>query len=130
MKLSTSDTSAAVDALMADLEHPHKDAIEQLRVLLRAADPAILEGVKWKAPSFHKGEYFGTVHLRAKPGIALILHLGAKVRDTPGFTIDDPDGLLKWLGKDRAMIEFADGAALKVKAQALQRLVQLWIQHL
>jgi hypothetical protein len=36
----------------------------------------------------------------------LFFHLGAKVRDLPaeGIKINDPAKLLKWLGRDRAMI--------------------------
>jgi hypothetical protein len=41
-----SDSSAAVDALMARLVHPHKPAIERLRRTIINSNPAIAEGVK------------------------------------------------------------------------------------
>lgn len=126
-KLSIADSSAAVDALMATLEHPHRDAVQALREIVCGADARIAEGVKWNAPSFRTGEYFATTHLRAKTGIALILHLGAKVRDIPAVTVDDPDHLLTWLAKDRAIVSFAGLADLQARAPALQALIRHWI---
>ncbi|MBT9500921.1 MAG: DUF1801 domain-containing protein [Burkholderiaceae bacterium] len=126
-KLGAADSSAAVDALMATLEHPHLDAIAALREIVCGADASIAEGVKWNAPSFRTTEYFATTHLRAKTGIALILHLGAKVRDIPSVPVDDPQGLLSWLAKDRAMIGFAGMAELRAQAPALQALIRRWI---
>lgn len=124
-----SDTAAAVDAFMARLDHPHRTAIERLRTLIPAVDPSIAEGIKWNAPSWRTGEYFATTHLRAKQGFAVILHLGAKMRDMPasGVAIDDPQQLLTWLGKDRAWIGFADAADLAAKAHALQAILRQWI---
>ena len=123
------DATAEVDAFMRTLDHPHKPAIEALRRIIRGADPAIAEGIKWNAPSFRTSEWFGTTHLRTKPGIGLILHFGAKVRDLPGLTIDDPDGLLKWLAKDRATIAFADVAAVEAQRAPLERIIRQWIRH-
>ena len=121
------DTAEAVDAFMATLEHPHKDAIAALRRIIAGADPAIAEGVKWNAPSFRTTEYFATTHLRAKDGIGVILHLGAKVRETPSFQIDDPQGLLKWLAKDRALVNFAGVQDVKAHEAAIQGVVRQWI---
>ena len=119
-----------VDAFMQALEHPHKPAIEALRGIVVAADPAIREGIKWNVPSFRTGEWFATMHLRGKPGIALILHFGAKTRTAPTPVIDDPARLLRWLGKDRAMARFADGAALEANRAALAGILRQWIRHL
>lgn len=123
------DTSAAVDAFMSALTHAHKPAIERLRELILAADPAIAEGVKWNAPSFRTQGYFATIHLHAKQGIALILHLGAKGRADAAPVIDDPAGLLRWLAKDRAMLSFGDEAALLLQQAALTALIRQWIRH-
>lgn len=125
------DTTAAVDALMAKLEHPMKAEIQALRELVLGVDPSIAEGVKWNAPSFRTTEYFATVHLRSKVGVGLILHRGAKVRDLPagGIEIDDPAGLLEWLDDDRARFELASGAELARKQAALRELLRQWIRH-
>ena len=124
---AAADTAEAVDAFMATLEHPHKAAIEALRTIIAGADPAIAEGVKWNAPSFRTTEYFATTHLRGKDGIGIILHLGAKVRETPSFQVEDPQGLLKWLAKDRALVNFAGVQDVRAHEAALQEIVRQWI---
>ena len=123
------DSSAAVDAFMVDLEHPCKAVIDALRRVILGADARIAEGIKWNAPSFRTGEYFATMHLRAKSGIALILHFGAKVRQLPeaGVVIDDPAGLLKWLAPDRAIVEFENLEAVVARQSALSQLVRQWL---
>ena len=130
-KLTAADTRAAVDQFMAALDHPFKAEIETLRRAILAVDPAIAEGIKWNAPSWRTTDYFATTHLRSKVGLGLILHLGAKARALPegGLAIDDPTGLLKWLGKDRAQAEFSSAADLQAKLPALQALLRQWIQH-
>lgn len=125
------DTTPAVDAFIARLEHPAKTLVVQLRAAVLAADPAIAEGVKWNAPSFRTGEYFATMNLRAKVGVALVLHFGAKVRSVAAGpeSIDDAGRLLKWLAKDRALVEFANEADLQARQEALQAVLRQWIRH-
>ena len=121
------DTSEAVDRFMLKLKHPHKAAIEALRHIISAADPSIAEGVKWNAPSFRTTEYFATTHLRGKDGVGVILHVGAKVRETPSFQVADPQGLLKWIARDRAIVTFAGVGDVKTHGSALQAIVRQWI---
>ena len=123
------DSSAAVDAFMAALEHPHKDAVGAIRRAIFGADRSILEGIKWKAPSYRTTEYFATTHLRAKTGVGVVLHLGAKVRAIPKVSIEDPEGLLEWLAKDRAMVTFTGVDDVRSNESALQRVVRQWIVH-
>lgn len=121
------DTSEAVDTFMAKLAHPHKDAIQEMRRILCAADPSIAEGVKWNAPSYRTTEYFATTQLRGRDGIGIVLHLGAKRRDTPAFQLEDPQGLLKWLARDRALMNFAGIQDVKAHEAAIQAIVREWI---
>ena len=114
---------------MAVLEHPHKDAVGAIRQAILGADRSIREGIKWKAPSFRTTEYFATTHLRAKVGVGIVLHLGAKVRAIPSVSIDDPEGLLEWLAKDRAMVSFTGVDDVRARQSALQRIVRQWITH-
>ena len=125
------DTSRAVDGFMTTLEHPFKREIEAMRRLILDVDPSIREGIKWNSPSFRTTEYFATTNLRSKAGVGVILHLGARVRRLPagGVKIDDPKRLLKWLGKDRAMVEFSSSADLEQKAAAFRSVVRHWIRY-
>jgi hypothetical protein len=130
-KLTSADTNAAVDQFMAALDHPFKAEMEALRRAILAVDSSIAEGIKWNAPSWRTTEYFATTHLRSKASLGLILHLGAKARQLPedGLVVSDPTGLLKWLGKDRAQVEFRGSADLQAKLPALQALLRQWIAY-
>lgn len=127
---TASDTSAAVDAFFAQLQHPLKAELQSLRELMLSVDPAIQEGVKWNAPSFRTHEYFATFHLREKQGIRLILHLGAKVRapGPEGLRMADPAQLLHWLGPDRAQLRFRDAADIAARREAFVALLREWIR--
>jgi len=117
------------EALVAALEHLHKDAIERLIALTLSADPRIELTWKWNAPSFALGDDFATFHLRAKQGVMLIMHFGAKKRATPPpETIADPKGLLAWLSHDRAQITFADVAAVEANKKSFVALIRAWIK--
>lgn len=131
MHRKTTDTTDAVDAYMAALDHPCKAEVEALRRIITGVDPRVAEGVKWNAPSWRLDEYFATTHLRAKQGIGVILHLGAKTRaPSSNPAIDDPDGLLEWLGPDRARVAFADMADLRRRQAAFEAVLRQWIRLL
>lgn len=121
-----------VEALLASLAHPHKDAILRLRTLVRGADPRIVEEVKWNAPSFALGEHFATFHLRAKRGVMLVMHFGAKKRASvpKRATIADPTGMLTWLADDRATITFTDLADVEATREPFVAVVRSWIDAL
>ena len=116
---------------MATLQHPFKAEIQALRVIITEADRSISEGIKWNAPSYRTTEYFATTNLRAKSGVGLILHFGAKARELPpgGVAIDDPAKLLKWLAKDRAMVEFSSMSEVEAGKPVLQALLRQWLRY-
>jgi len=117
-----------VETFLAALDHPRKPEIIVLRQIMLSADPSIGEGIKWNAPSFHTSEYFATFHLRAKEGVQLILHLGAKVRADASVTIADPESLLVWLAKDRATVQFGDKNDIQAKRAAFLDIIRQWIR--
>jgi hypothetical protein len=125
------DSTKAVDAFMARLDHACKAEIQELRRVILGADPAIAEGIKWNSPSFRTTEYFATVHLREKAGFSVILHLGAKVRDASRSTVivEDPQKMLNWLAKDRARVAFKDKADFEARRPAFANLIRSWIAH-
>jgi hypothetical protein len=120
-----------VQAFLDALDHPHKPEILALRRIILAADPAIAEGIKWNAPSFRTSEWFATFHLRAKAGVQIILHFGAKVRDGAGVraAIADPESLLTWLADDRASATFRDLGDVEAKQSAFAAVIREWIRH-
>lgn len=122
--------SPAVVAFLRELDHPLKEAIVALRQIILGVSPAIREEIKWNAPSFRTTEHFATFNLRAKDRVRLILHLGAKVKDTAakGIEISDPAGLLEWLAKDRCLVTFSDGEDVLAKRAALESVLRAWLR--
>jgi hypothetical protein len=119
-----------VDAFLESLQHPLKPAVLLLRQVFEQADPSIKESIKWNVPSFSTSEYFATMHLRTPNRIGVILHFGAKKRDTSGITINDPESLLEWLAADRAQVLFHDLHELEGKRSALTSIIRDWIVHI
>ena len=56
------------------------------------------------------------------------LHLGAKVHDVASVPIEDPERLLSWLAKDRAMVSLASVEEVRLRKPALQAIVRQWIR--
>jgi hypothetical protein len=121
--------SSDVDRFLADLEHPLKAGVEQLRAAILASDDAITEHVKWNAPSFcHDG--VDRVTFRLQPGnrLQLVLHRGAKVRDdAAAFRFDDDSGLLDWVAPDRAVVTFRDLDDVATRRSAVADLIRRWV---
>jgi hypothetical protein len=126
----TPDTPRDVDELLAKLGHPLQADIAELRQLIRSAAEGVGEAVKWNSPSFHRGEYFATLRLNGKVPIQLILHPGARKAAAPVGTIDDPVGLLDWLGPDRACVSFTEPGQVRRRADALRAVLGQWIRSL
>ena len=120
-----------VQAFLDALDHPRKPEILALRRIILGADAAIAEGIKWNAPSFRTSEWFATFHLRAKAGVQVILHFGARVRDRSGAraAIADPQSILTWLADDRASAAFRDLPDVEAKRSAFATVIREWIRH-
>lgn len=130
---TTIPTDAAVEAYLAELQHPMKAELLAVRQLILEASPEIREGIKWKSPSFRTHEYFGTLNLRSRGGeerVWLILHTGARIRRNAmtGAQLDDTTGILEWLANDRCVVTFRDPDDVTAKGPALQAIIRAWIR--
>jgi hypothetical protein len=130
-KRSATTPPETVEQFLASLQGKSKQEVLALRKIILAANPDIAEGIKWNVPSFRTSEYFATMNLRVKTGIAVILHFGAKKREIPatGVAIADPESLLVWLAKDRAMVTFRDVNDIAARRSAFTNLIREWIKH-
>jgi hypothetical protein len=128
----SSQTDPAVIAFLRELDDPLKQKIEAVREIILGVSPEIREGIKWNAPSFRTTDHFATFNLHAKDRVRLILHTGAKVKDTAtkGMKIADPAGLLEWLAKDRCLVTLSDGKNIQAQRAALEAIVREWIGQL
>lgn len=119
---------ATVDLHLDALKHTDRALIDALRGLIASAVPDATESIKWNAPSFAKGEHFATLNLRAKQGVQLVLHLGAKPRTDVDMrtVISNEAGLLDWKSADRAIVILRDVAHLDANRETLGRIVSVW----
>ncbi len=128
--ISTKKAGPSVDDVLAAINHPLEADVALVRKAILWADRSISDGVKWNSLSFRTTEWFATWNWRAKDQVQLVLHLGAKPRQIATTdAIPDPKGLLKWLGKDRAMASLGSGAMLKANIPAFKVLLKAWIRY-
>lgn len=119
----------AVSTLLDANKHPLRQEIDQLRTIILSADKAIQEGVKWNTASFKTSDWFATLNgLKHTKEPMIILHAGVKAKGLVlKDRIPDPQGLIKWLGNDRAQLVFKDATDITTKQQALQAILSDWI---
>ena len=120
--------SDAVDAYLTGLEPSAREAVDALRAIVIDAAPELNERIKWNAPSFALGDEDRiTLGLERKGGVRVVLHRGAKAKDSQDFAFDDPAKLAKWPASDRAVLTFTDAAEIEAKREALRDLFARWI---
>jgi hypothetical protein len=127
--LVSSRFDPAATALLDGLDHPLRAEIDAVRSLILSADSTISEGVKWNSASFRTVEWFATVHWRNREAVQIVLHLGAKMKGKT-VAVDDPEGLLNWLAKDRAMLTFPCGPLKAKTGRVVAKLIREWIGHI
>jgi hypothetical protein len=121
--------SEEVTHFMAELEHPFKKEIEQLRKIILEANKDLTETIKWNAPSFcFEGEDRITMRIHPPKQVQLIFHRGAKVQELPKERlITDNSGLLVWKTNDRAVATFANMEDILSKTTVLTKIVGDWL---
>lgn len=89
-------------------------------------------GVKWNSVSFRVGEvWFATVNVRAKEGMLLVLHAGAKGKSDIKSQVGELKGAadLKWLGVERAVLGVESASDWKRKWKVLRGVVSAWVMN-
>ena len=125
------DDSSGVAALIADMAHPLKRTLEEVRRTILAAHPEITEGVKWNSPSFYCHGWFATINNRKPTQVDVVFYCGAKVRahSTVREVIDDPESLLTWPSNDRALLSFKSGADFQARLKSFRRITKQWAAY-
>jgi hypothetical protein len=126
-----SPRAGEVEALLDASPHPQRPVIDAMRAIIARAVPDAVESVKWNAPSFATAEHFATFNLRAKTGVQLVLHRGARPTQTVDMraVLGEDAQLLEWKGPDRAVLTVRDAAHLATLRMSLGRLVRDWATH-
>lgn len=104
-----------IDGRIAELGDWRGETLAELRELIRAADPGILEEWKWGVPVWSKDGIICTGEVYKK---------AVKLTFAKGASLDDPKGLFNASldGNVRRAIDVPEGAA--IDAAALQDLVR------
>ena len=124
-KRAASPTLATTTAALAPA---WRAAVTELRAAILASNPAVTEHVKWNAPSLcDGGDDRVTFRFPPRGGVQLILHRGAKPKDTRGFRFVDPTGLIAWAAPDRGVVTFTQAAQLRARRADLVALVNAWL---
>jgi hypothetical protein len=121
----------SVEDYLQNLDHPLKPEIQSLRGIILGANDQVREQIKWNAPSFYIRDDFATFNLRSQDFVQLIFHRGARARDnSTTLQINDPQGLLHWLAKDRCAVRFRDMNEIRSSSAALADIINQWIEQL
>lgn len=113
---------------LASCRHALRVELDTLRELVVAAEPRLVEGIKWNAPSYaFDGDDRLTFNLSAKDRVRLIFHCGVKKRATKGRVPVDDRGLLEWAADDRGIATFRSAAEVAAAKQSLPQLVRDWL---
>ena len=121
-----------VEQLLSSLDHPDLDLINQVRALIAQAEPALVEGVKWNAPSYAlNGNDIITFNFRNYGSVSLIFHTGPKGKDTKTGQrlFEDTTGLVEWVADKRFVMKVGDGRFLQTHAATIKKLVQTWVTY-
>ena len=123
-------TDADVDALLAKAKHPLAAEIDVVRAWLLSASGDVVEAVKWNTASYRTTDFFAAIHLRSTDSVQVVLHMGAKAKSTAqtGLDIQEPEGLCRWLAKDRCLVTLGKGTALKANRARFVAFVREWLK--
>ncbi len=114
------NTSPKVDEFMNKLEHPLKDEMEQIRIIILQTDDKMTEDIKWGGPTFHYKKNLATINVKAKKFVNLYFQKGA--------TIQDEYGVLEGDAAEVRVIRFYNMEEVEKKREGLQAVVREWIK--
>ncbi len=125
------DDPASVAAYLTALAPPVKPLVEAIRAAALAAGPSITEGIKWNSVSFYRNGWFATINVRPRGGVQVVLHLGATARPDAAIaqSMRDPEGILKWMSADRAIVAISSGDEFEAKRRAFVDVVRQWAEY-
>ena len=120
-----------VTALLEALNHPLRNEIEQLRILILEANKRIEENIKWNGPNYCFDNE-DRITMRVQPPtkqIQLIFHRGAKKQTQPKDNlISNKSKMLVWRENDRAIVTFKSLQDIESGKTELTKIINEWIE--
>lgn len=111
-------SSADVDGWFESYDNPMKPVVQRVREVILAADPRMLECIKWKSPTFTYEGNLASFNPRSKKHASLMFHTGARI---PGAFPS-----LEGSGDTARYMKFADIEAVEAQRAELEAIVGAW----
>ena len=110
-------------------DHPYRNEIEQLRLIILGANNKLTENIKWNGPNYSfASEDRITMRIQPPRQVQLIFHRGAKVKEQPKDKLIREDfGILTWKENDRAIATFKNMQEIENSKTILTKIVTEWI---
>lgn len=118
-----------VTKFLDEQNHPYRNEIEQLRLIILGANNKLSENIKWNGPNYSfANEDRITMRIQPPKQVQLIFHRGAKVKEQPkDKLIRENFGILTWKGNDRAIATFKNMQEIENSKTVLTKIVMEWI---
>lgn len=118
-----------VTKFLDEQNHPYRNEIEQLRLIILGANNKLSENIKWNGPNYSfADEDRITMRIQPPKQVQLIFHRGAKVKEQPKDKLIREDfGILTWKGNDRAIATFKNMQEIENSKTILTKIVTAWI---
>ena len=107
-----------VTAFFRTLEHPLKDAMERVRMIMLESDARVTEAIKWKSPTFMYEGNIASIEPRSKKHVSVLFHQGAAL---PG-----KHPRLEGGGETVRYMRFADLDDVEKHRSDIERAVRAW----
>lgn len=123
---------SSVDDFLDALEPQQRAQVADLRRVILAAAPQLIEHIKWNSPSYiHEGIDRLTINVRNRENaVQLILHMDtARPEDrTAQPVLTDGTGLVRWLSDIRGVITLQPEAPVVAWEADLSAVVRRWVR--
>ena len=106
-----------------------REIIEFLRTIIQAAEPELVEGIKWNSPSYAlQSNDIITVNTRNYGCVALIFHTGPKGKDTHTgiYPFEAEPEVVTWVADKRFVVRCPSVESVEDKKAVLTSLVRQW----
>jgi len=120
-----------VTKFLDEQKHPFRKEIEQLRICILSAIPALNENIKWNGPNYCFDNN-DRITMRIQPPTKhaqLIFHRGAAKQTQPkDKLISNKNKILVWKENDRAVVTFKSLEDIENSKSVLTDIVTEWIK--
>jgi hypothetical protein len=121
-------TSAELQSFRRRLDASTLQIVDELRGVIASSCPDLTETFKWNAPNFElNGVDRITLGISKGGEVRIVLHRGAKPKESSNFRFVDESGLVRWVAADRGTIVFSTLDQVERCRTLLRDLFSRWV---